>query len=155
MANKNWLTVIINTISNFLLRLAVFILSYADIPKRIAIIMDGNRRFSSKIKAEKIVGHESGLEKLKDVLIWCSNLGVKEVTAWAFSLDNFNRDKKEIDDLMKLIREKFSILSNNEEYFQEYGVKVNIIGNVSFFEEEIQKIFYNCVEKTKYNKKYL
>lgn len=70
--------------------------------------MDGNRRFAQREHVEKKVGHAKGYDKLKDVLEWCLELGVRIVTVYAFSIENFKRPRAEVDDLMSLAVEKFS-----------------------------------------------
>jgi ditrans,polycis-polyprenyl diphosphate synthase len=116
------------------------------IPKSVAIIMDGNRRYAQKKHVEKIKGHEDGMTKLLQVLLWCIDLGIKELTVFAFSIDNFNRSKEEFDALMNLIKEKFSKLSEKNEFMNKYGVKICIYGNVSFFDNEIREIL-NKIER--------
>jgi ditrans,polycis-polyprenyl diphosphate synthase len=115
----------------------------SHIPKSIAIIMDGNRRYAQKKKVEKIKGHEDGLSKLLQVLLWCIDFEVKELTVFAFSIDNFNRSKEEVESLMKLTKEKFAKLSEQGEYLSKYGVKVCFYGNLSFLDEDIR----NCLLK--------
>jgi ditrans,polycis-polyprenyl diphosphate synthase len=85
-------------------------LTYGPIPKHIAIIMDGNRRFAKQNKVEKINGHNKGFEKLTEVLFWCNRLGIKEVTVYAFSIENFKRSKEEVEQLFNLARKKFEKL---------------------------------------------
>jgi ditrans,polycis-polyprenyl diphosphate synthase len=121
------------------------------IPKSVAIIMDGNRRYAQKKKVEKIKGHEDGLNKLLQVLSWCIDLEVKELTVFAFSIDNFNRPKEEVDALMFLAREKFAKLSEKNEILTKYGVKVEFYGNLSYLDEEMQSIFNKMEEDTAIN----
>jgi undecaprenyl pyrophosphate synthase len=71
----------------------IFLLG-SNIPQSVAIIMDGNRRYAEKKKMEKIKGHEDSLSKLLDVLQWCIELQIKELTVFSFSIDNFNRPHK-------------------------------------------------------------
>ena len=63
--------------------------------KHIAVILDGNRRFAKNNKKESYMGHKAGGETLKNFLLWCDELGIKEVTLYAFSMQNFNRSEKE------------------------------------------------------------
>jgi ditrans,polycis-polyprenyl diphosphate synthase len=119
-------------VSNFISSSLISIFKIgAHIPKSIAIIMDGNRRYAQKNKFQKIQGHEDGLSTLLKVLIWCIDLEIKELTVFAFSIDNFNRPKEEIEALMKLAQEKFSKLSERGEYLNNYGVKVSFFGNLN------------------------
>ena len=81
------------------------------VPKHVAIIMDGNRRFAKKMHYGKAFqGHVLGFEKLKETLQWCLDLGVTEVTVYAFSIENFKRSKEEVDGLMELTKQKIAYL---------------------------------------------
>ena len=73
-------------------------------PKSIAIIMDGNRRFATKLKMEKHQGHSSGLKNLENTVFWCNEMGIKELTVFALAKDNLKRSKIEVDTLMNLCR---------------------------------------------------
>jgi ditrans,polycis-polyprenyl diphosphate synthase len=139
--------------SNFSIRLFSKILEIGGhIPKSIAIIMDGNRRYAQKKKLIKIQGHEDGLTTLLNVLLWSIELKIKEVTVFAFSIDNFNRPKDEINSLMTLAKEKFTKLSEKEDYFNQYGVQVCFYGNRSFIKDEaLVKVLNDVEEKTKKN----
>src|SRR3990172_11803018 len=78
------------------------------IPEHIGIIMDGNRRFARALKLSDVAeGHARGADKLEEVLNWCEEVGVKVMTVWIFSLDNFNRDPSEVSGLMRLFEKKF------------------------------------------------
>ena len=78
------------------------------IPQHIGIIMDGNRRFArSRGLAHLLEGHARGAEKLDEVLNWCEEAGVRVITVWIFSMDNFQRDPTEVNGLMDLFEKKF------------------------------------------------
>lgn len=123
------------------------------IPKSIAIIMDGNRRFAVRKKVEKIKGHEEGLSKLLQVISWCLDFGIKELTVFAFSIDNFNRPHEEVEALMNLAQEKFVILSQKNEYFNKYGVKVCFYGNMAYLSENMRECFIKMEKDTENNYK--
>jgi short-chain Z-isoprenyl diphosphate synthase len=83
-------------------------LRHWKIPQHIGIIMDGNRRFARSRNLMTVLdGHLRGADKLEDVLNWCEEAGVRVVTVWIFSLDNFNRDAGEVSGLMRLMERKF------------------------------------------------
>ena len=84
-------------------------------PKHIAIILDGNRRFAKRLMAKPWEGHEFGAKKVAKLLKWCMELGVKELTLYAFSLENFHRPRKEFNYLMKLFRDAFEKARHNRE----------------------------------------
>ena len=117
------------------------------------IIMDGNRRYAQKKHLHKIKGHEEGLSTLLNVLLWCIDLEIKELTAYAFSIDNFNRPKEEVHSLMNLAREKFSKLADKNEYLNKNGVKVCFYGNLNFLDDEMKATFTKMEKDTMDNKK--
>lgn len=121
------------------------------IPKSIAIIMDGNRRYAKKKNFQKIKGHEEGLNTLLNVLIWSIELEIKELTVFAFSIDNFNRPQEEVNSLMILAKEKFAKLAEKNEYLNQYGVKVCFYGNLDFLDEEMKNIFSKMEKDTEQN----
>lgn len=82
------------------------------VPRHVAFIMDGNRRFARAHSAPSSAGHASGYEKLKQTLEWCLELGVKMVTVYAFSIDNFKRADDEVEQLMRLAKNKFIEMIN-------------------------------------------
>ena len=82
----------------------------SKVPKKIAIILDGNRRFAKKLGLQPWKGHEYGMKKLEELFGWCLELGIKELTLYSFSTENFNRAKNEIDFLFGLFKKKFDEL---------------------------------------------
>ncbi len=87
------------------------VLRAGEIPRHVAIIMDGNRRFAQKMNYNRTFqGHVLGFDKLLETLKWCLNLGVAEMTVYAFSIENFKRSKEEVDGLMELAKQKISKL---------------------------------------------
>lgn len=80
----------------FYQKFCIDVLKCGPVPTHIAFIMDGNRRYATKTKVEKVEGHSKGFEKLAECLQWCRELGVKEVTVYAFSIENFKRSKEEV-----------------------------------------------------------
>lgn len=91
------------------------VLKAGPVPKRIAFIMDGNRRFARTHNMRIASGHEQGFERLLDVLQWSLELGVVEVSMFAFSIKNFARSEAEVADLMRMSLEKL-----NEALDQEF-----------------------------------
>ncbi|XP_010001976.1 PREDICTED: dehydrodolichyl diphosphate synthase isoform X2 [Chaetura pelagica] len=91
-------------------RFCANIIKAGPMPQHVAFIMDGNRRYAQKCHVERQQGHSQGFDKLAQTLRWCLNLGIREVTVYAFSIENFKRSKEEVDGLMDLARQKFSRL---------------------------------------------
>ena len=113
--------------------------------------MDGNRRFAQQSGVATIEGHSKGFDKLAETLQWCRELGVKEVTVYAFSIENFKRGEKEVEALLSLAKEKFKDLIKEEEKLKKHGVRVKIIGNISYLPEDMQNIVMKAEEITKNN----
>jgi len=122
-----------------------------NVPKHIGIIMDGNRRFSKKLMMKPWKGHEWGKKKVEEVLNWASELGVKELTLYTFSIENFNRPKEEFDYLMKLFEEGFDELKDDPR-IKEKGIRINVIGRIWMFPKGVQEKLKQIMEKTKDNK---
>ena len=82
-----------------------------EVPRHVAIIMDGNRRFAQKMHLDRSMqGHVMGFEKFRETLEWCLDLGISELTVYAFSIENFKRCKEEVDGLMELAKQKIAKL---------------------------------------------
>ncbi len=118
------------------------------IPKHIAIIMDGNRRFAREMMLEKMEGHIKGREKLEEVLNWCLELGIKILTVYAFSTENFKRDEKEVRYLLKLFAESFRKAADDER-IHKHRVRIRAIGRLELLPEEVREAIKYAEEKTK------
>ncbi|MEM2273531.1 MAG: polyprenyl diphosphate synthase [Candidatus Bathyarchaeia archaeon] len=124
-------------------------------PEHIAIILDGNRRWATRGGLEPWMGHYYGAKRMEEVLRWCLDLGVKSITLYAFSTENFQRPKEEVEKLMHLFREKLGELLVSEEV-RKYKVKVKVIGRTHLLPPDLQEMIYRIEEKTKYfNERYL
>ncbi len=121
-------------------------------PKHIGIIVDGNRRFAKRLMLNKEKGHEWGYKKIKELLEWCKELKIKELTIYVFSLENFNRPKREFNYLMRLFEKAFKELEKEQEKLKE--TKIRFIGRLNFFPERVQQSMFSLMEKTKNNKPY-
>lgn|SRR3989338_2492674 len=102
----------------------------------IAIILDGNRRFARKKGIPEWKGHEHGAKKVNEMIEWCNELGVKELTLYAFSMENFDRPKKEVKAIFKLFEENIKKLRKSED-FRKKDVKVRFIGRLDMFPKGI------------------
>ncbi|XP_025918250.1 dehydrodolichyl diphosphate synthase complex subunit DHDDS isoform X3 [Apteryx rowi] len=125
-------------------------------PKHVAFIMDGNRRYAQKCHVERQQGHSQGFDKLAQTLRWCLNLGIREVTVYAFSIENFKRSKEEVDGLMDLARQKFSRLLEEQENLKKHGVCIRVLGDLPLLPLDIQELIAQAVLATRnYNKCFL
>ncbi len=116
--------------------------------KHIAIIMDGNRRWAKERNLPSALGHKKGVEALKETLRACDDFGVKYLTVYAFSTENWNRKQEEVDFLMNLVA---VTLSNELEEMHKENVQIHFIGDLSRLTDSLQKILSNAVETTKNN----
>ena len=121
-------------------------------PKHVAIILDGNRRYAKKRGFQPWKGHEYGAKKLEDLFKWCQELGIKELTLYSFSTENFSRSKDEINFLFKLFKKKFQQMKNEDEILKK-DVKINVIGRIDMFPADMMKAMLEVAEKTKSNKR--
>ena len=117
-------------------------------PSHIAIILDGNRRYAMKHKLELYKGHEIGAKKVEQLLDWCYELGVKELTLYSFSTENFNRNEREIGFLVGLFRNQLKRLINDKR-LDKNKIRVNFIGRLGLFPKDIQAEMKEIMEKTK------
>lgn len=137
---------------NWYEKLAVNVIKVGTIPRHVAFIMDGNRRFADKSHIEKREGHARGFDKLSETLQWCLDIGITEVTVYAFSIENFKRSSDEVESLMSLAREKFKKLLEERDKLHERGICIRIIGNLSLLPKDILKTMAEAVLLTKNNK---
>ena len=114
----------------------------------LGIILDGNRRFAKKLMLEPWKGHELGAKKIEKILDWLKDIGIKELTLYCFSLENFNRPKKEFNFLMKIFKETFEKVKNDKRIHKN-KIKLRFIGKRELFDKELQEIMNFLEEMTK------
>jgi tritrans,polycis-undecaprenyl-diphosphate synthase [geranylgeranyl-diphosphate specific] len=117
-------------------------------PEHIAIILDGNRRWAQNHSMNPNVGHYYGADKTEEVLRWCLNLGVKTITFYAFSTENFTRSPDEVKELMGLIEEKLHQILEDED-IHKHKVRVKAIGRLNQLPENLQEMITKVEEATK------
>jgi undecaprenyl diphosphate synthase len=97
------------------------------IPKHIAVIMDGNGRWAKKLGADRILGHRSAINAVKDTVEGCAELGVKFLTLYAFSTENWSRPQSEVNALMELL---VSTIRKETETLIKNNIKLASIGDI-------------------------
>ena len=117
-------------------------------PYHIAIILDGNRRYARKHIYNTWRGHELGAEKVNKLIEWVSELGVRELTLYTFSIENFGRNKKEVSYLMELFRKNFSRLKKSAKFKKE-DLRINFIGRLNLFPVDIQEMMQKLMRETR------
>ena len=120
----------------------------ANTPKHVAIIMDGNGRWAQKKGSPRITGHKAGVETVRSVIQTCAETGIEVLTLFAFSSENWRRPKKEVSLLMTLF---LTALQREVKKLHKNGVRLNIVGDVSAFENKIQEQIIKSEELTKNN----
>jgi len=121
-----------------------------EIPKHIAIIMDGNGRWAKKRGLPRVAGHKRGVDTVKEIVEACTEIGVKYLTLYTFSTENWKRPKDEVSTLMRLLlkslRDRVNELNDND-------VRLTTIGNIESLPVEVQKQLKADIERTKNNKR--
>lgn len=120
-----------------------------SIPKHIAIIMDGNGRWAKKRNLNRIEGHKAGVKTVKRIVKAAKKLGVRVLTLFAFSKENWNRPREEVSALMELLK---TYLKSDLNELMENDIRVRIIGDIIDLPEEIQRSLKDVVKKTENNK---
>uniref|UniRef100_A0A0N5AHE2 Alkyl transferase n=1 Tax=Syphacia muris TaxID=451379 RepID=A0A0N5AHE2_9BILA len=116
------------------------LLQLRPMPKHIAIIMDGNRRYARASHMETTCGHIRGFNQLTKVLTWCRALNITEVSVYAFSIENFKRSPTEVNELMGLLEAKLYTLLSEMEKIAKEQVSFRFCGDLSFFPKKIQSL---------------
>ncbi len=123
-------------------------IDFNNLPRHIAVIMDGNGRWAKGKGAARIFGHRNAIQAVKDVTEGCGELGVKYLTLYAFSTENWGRPKEEVDALMELL---VNTLKKEINTLHENQVKLHTIGDVSHLPKDCQNNLAEAIEATKNN----
>lgn len=121
----------------------------ARMPRHVAIIMDGNRRYTRvQGNMEVTRGHELGVDTLEKVLDWSIDLGIEIITAYAFSTENFNRSEKEVKGLMDLFVKNFKRIVNHEKIHRN-KVRVKVVGRTELLPDDVREAILEAEDATK------
>ena len=116
-----------------------------NLPTHIAIFMDGNGRWAKEKGLNRTAGHEQGAKTVRNITIHCSDIGIKYLTLYAFSTENWSRPKLEVEFLMKLLERYFK---SELPIYLENNVKFKAIGDISKFSKKLQTIIKDTEQKT-------
>lgn len=116
------------------------------LPRHIAIIMDGNGRWAKRRGLPRTAGHASGAETFRRIANYCKSIGIKYLTVYAFSTENWKRPKEEVDAIMSLL-EKY--LMESIEEMQKNRVRIKIIGDTTVLSPELQQLILENEQKSK------
>jgi undecaprenyl diphosphate synthase len=122
---------------------------HITVPSHIAIIMDGNGRWAKARSFSRMAGHKAGIDRAQEIVKECSRLGVKYLTLYAFSMENWQRPAEEVSNLMTLMR---YYLKNEATSLHKNDIKVKIIGDIKKLDKDLQQSIHNLMELTKNNK---
>ncbi len=122
------------------------LLTQGKLPRHIVVIMDGNGRWANRKGFDRISGHKEGMKSVKSVVKASRDLGIKAVTLFAFSAQNWKRPKSEVDALMKLLKE---YLIKEVNRLVEKEIKLNAIGRLWELPSDVHEVLVKTMEKTK------
>lgn len=125
-------------------------LNTEKLPRHLAIIMDGNGRWAKKNGFLRTIGHENGVKSVRTVIEACTEFGIEYLTLYAFSTENWNRPKLEVQMLMKLL---IKSLKKELKTFMDNNIRLNAIGSLNNLPTEVRKELTEVLEKTKDNSK--
>ncbi len=119
--------------------------------RHIGIILDGNRRYAKSESKTQLEGHKLGAENVKRLIMeWAPELGIRELTLYAFSMQNFNRPKPEFEYLMELFSKFFGLLTRSKG-FREKNIRVRFLGRIKLFPKSVYDSMHKIMEKTREN----
>ncbi|KAI9765586.1 MAG: cis-prenyltransferase [Geoglossum simile] len=136
---------------NRLRGLLIGALRQGPVPQHVAFIMDGNRRFARRSHIETVEGHNLGFEALARILEVCYKSGVKVVTIYAFSIENFKRSKYEVDALMDMARVKLAQMAQHGDLLDRYGASIRVLGQRELVKPDVLESIDRAVKLTRNN----
>lgn len=119
---------------------------FKKIPEHIAFIMDGNGRWATQRALPRLAGHAAGVMALKKTILACKKFNIKYATFYAFSTENWKRDKNEVDGIFNLLK-KYIGKENN--FFVKNKIKFNVLGVLDRFSDDLQQVILKTIENTK------
>ena len=119
-----------------------------NLPKHIAIIMDGNRRWAKDRGLTTRDGHKAGAQALEDISKFCNKIGIKYLTVYAFSTENWKRSKKEVSALMAILRMRVDAFIKEKD---KQNIRIKVIGDIKGLTKSLQKSIEKAIEMTKDN----
>ncbi len=123
------------------------------IPAHIAIIQDGNRRFARLQNLPRSMGHRAGAARTEEMLDWARELGIRYLTLYSFSTENFQRDPEEVGDLFNLFKEKFKKVTDDPRVHKD-GIRVQIVGDRKLLPDDLRSVIEKAEESTRKYSRY-
>jgi len=122
--------------------------SSVELPRHIAIIMDGNGRWARLKGKTRIEGHAAGVDSVRDIVEACTQLGIGNLTLFTFSTENWKRPEKEVSALMQLL---IKVLRKETRELHDNNIRLNVIGNINLLPEKVRNVLRETMELTKNN----
>ena len=123
-------------------------MDYANLPKHIGLIMDGNRRWAKAKMLPIKLGHKQGAETLKKIVRYANKIGIKHLTVYAFSTENWRRSEEEVDALMNLLQ---NYLNDFTKEADTENIVIRVLGDVTELSEDLQRGIASTIERTRNN----
>ena len=123
-------------------------IDFNNLPKHVAIIMDGNRRWAKQTGLDPKLGHREGAKALENIALYANEIGLKYLTVYAFSTENWKRAQDEVGTLMLLLQNYLERFSKKAD---AYNIKINILGDIEVLNDGLKKQIKEAIEKTKNN----
>ena len=125
----------------------------SETPSHVAIIQDGNRRYATERGQEPTDGHRAGAETSEQLLRWCDELDIEEVTLYTFSTENFSRPAEEREELFDLVTQKLRKFADNDR-IREAGVRIRAVGETGALPKRVQEAIAHAERRTADNEQY-
>lgn len=142
-----------DAVSSVIRRGLITVLAAGPMPQHIGFVMDGNRRYARQRNMAVKEGHTTGFYALRKMLEICLRLGVKCVTVFAFSIENFKRSEEEVGALMELAETKLVEIAQHGDILDKHGVRLNVLGKIEMLPKNVQESVRIAQEMTKNNNK--
>jgi len=123
-------------------------IDFTKVPKHVAIIMDGNGRWAQKQGQERLFGHQNGIRPIRETMEACKNMGVRYLTLYAFSTENWKRPQDEVQGLWNLLTQA---ISDETETLQKNNIRLQVIGNTESLSPQAQQSLQECLQATQNN----
>jgi len=131
------------------------VLKQNEVPKHIAFIMDGNRRYAKSSNIQPFVAHLRGFESLENNLEWLLYLGVKVVTVYAFSIENFKRTPSEVNAIFEVTKVKIKEFMTQGKFLGDNGIRFRLVGDTSLLPDDLMDVANKTMEYTKNNDRFI
>ncbi|KAK4684238.1 hypothetical protein P7C73_g5957, partial [Tremellales sp. Uapishka_1] len=131
----------------------LYVLALGPLPQHVGFVMDGNRRYARVHNRAISEGHGEGFESLKRTLEICLKLNIPVISIYAFAIDNFSREEREVKAIIELAKKCIETLCQQGAWLEKYGIKVKVVGRVELLPPDVQEMVVQMEELTRENKR--